>query len=122
MIDRTKFDPTGMDPQSVFPAPIRSLPSIGRQVSGYQLKAPGCEVLFLAAAAGTELPRHDHGTENATVTVSGETVIVTDEGERRCGPGEWYQTRPGQMHAIRFEVDTVQIELRFDVPRAGTDG
>ncbi len=111
-----------MDLDAVFPAPIRSLPSVGRQVPGYQLTAPGCEVLFLTAAAGTELPRHAHSTENATVIVSGETVIVTGDGERRCGPGEWYQTSPGQMHAIRFEVDTVQIELRFAVPREGTDG
>jgi quercetin dioxygenase-like cupin family protein len=61
------------------------------------------------------VPRHDHDTENATLVISGATVITTDDGERRCGPGEWYETRPGEMHGVRFHVDTVQIELRFEV-------
>ncbi len=109
-----------MDLDAALPAPIRALPTTGRHVPAYQLKAPGCEVLFVAAEAGTELPRHDHDTHNATVIISGEMVIFTDDGEQRCGPGEWYQTRAGEMHAIRFDADTVQIELRFDAaPSAG---
>jgi hypothetical protein len=64
-------------------------------------RAPSCR--------GTTTTPH-----NATVIISGETVIFTDDGEQRCGPGEWYQTRAGEMHAIRFDADTVQIELRFD--------
>jgi hypothetical protein len=42
-------------------------------------------------------------------------VLISEDGEeQRFGPGDWYQTNPGQTHAIRFEADTVQIELRFD--------
>lgn len=106
-----------MELESTLPARIRALPTTGKHVPAYQLKAPGCEVLFVAAAAGTTLPRHDHDTDNVTVVVSGETLLITDDGERRVGPGQWYETRAAEMHAIRFDVDTVQIELRFDVPR-----
>jgi quercetin dioxygenase-like cupin family protein len=39
---------------------------------------------------------------------------VTVDGETRTyGPGEWYETAAGEEHAVRFDVDTVQIELRF---------
>jgi quercetin dioxygenase-like cupin family protein len=111
-----------MDLDSGLPAAIRALPTTGGHVPAYQLKAPGCEVLFVVALAGTQLPRHHHDTQNATVIVSGETVVITDGGEQRCGPGEWYETQPGEMHGIRFGADTVQIELRFDVPPRISDG
>ncbi|NIK61459.1 cupin domain-containing protein [Kribbella shirazensis] len=105
-----------MDLESALPAVIRALPAASSVVTAHKLKAAGCDVLFVAAAAGTELPRHDHDTQNATVIISGGMVLVTDQGERRYGPGEWYQTRPGEMHALRFDADTVQIELRFVQP------
>ncbi len=107
-----------MEIDSTLPAPIRALPMAGSVVPAHRLAARGFEVLFVIGRAGQEVPWHHHDTENATVVVSGETVIVSDEGERRCGPGEWYETRPGQRHAIRFPVDTVQIEVRFAAPHA----
>jgi quercetin dioxygenase-like cupin family protein len=105
-------------PESALPAPIRALPSITGAVTGplaaiHRLSADGCDVIFAAFTAGVEVPPHHHDTENATVMVSGQALLTTDEGERRIGPGEWYQTSPGQTHALRFEADTVQIELRF---------
>lgn len=106
-----------MDLSSILPASIRALPMAESEILAYRLAASGCEVLFAVGKAGQEQPWHHHDTDNATVIVSGETVILSAEGERRYGPGEWYLTRPGQRHAVRFPADTVQIELRFAVPR-----
>lgn len=105
-----------MNLDTAFPALIRDLPTTDAVVPVHRLKASGCDVLFVAAAGGTELPRHDHDTENTTVIISGEMTLITDRGEERYQSGEWYQTRPGEMHAIRFDADTVQIELRFASP------
>jgi quercetin dioxygenase-like cupin family protein len=102
-----------MDLDSALPAPIQALPTTGNHIPAHQLVAEGCEVLFVHATAGTELPRHDHPTENVTAIVSGAMVLITDEGEHPCAAGDWYQTRPGEMHAVRFDADTVQIEFRF---------
>ncbi len=102
-----------MASSQMFPPRILALPDGNGEVPSHRLTAPGCDVLITRASAGGTLPMHAHDTENATVIISGETVVVTAEGERRCGPGEWYETSPGQHHAIRFNVDTVQIEFRF---------
>jgi quercetin dioxygenase-like cupin family protein len=102
-----------MDLDTLLPPPIRALPMTDGRLPTHKLSAPGCDVLFLTAPAGAALPAHHHDTENATVILSGATVITTEDGEHRYGPGEWYQTSPGQTHAVRFEGDTVQIELRF---------
>jgi quercetin dioxygenase-like cupin family protein len=104
-----------MDLDMVLPAAIRALPLADGQFPIHRLAAPGCDVLFVTAPAGADLPAHQHDTENATVIVSGDMVVTTDDGEHRYGPGDWYQTSPGQTHAIRFVADTVQIELRFAV-------
>lgn len=102
-----------MDMESALPASIRALPMTGDAVKAHRLMADGCEVLFVTAPAGTQLAMHDHDTHNATVIISGGMVLITDHGETHHGPGEWYQTQPGQKHALRYESDTMQIELRF---------
>jgi quercetin dioxygenase-like cupin family protein len=100
---------------SALPEPIRALPTILDEPEHVvrRLAAPGCDVLFITAAGGSGHPMHDHDTDNITVIVSGELTLLTEEGERKVGPAEWYRTRPGQMHGIRFEDDTIAIELRF---------
>jgi hypothetical protein len=35
----------------------------------------------------------------------------------RYRSGDWYHTDPGERHAIQFEADTVEIELRFATGR-----
>jgi quercetin dioxygenase-like cupin family protein len=101
--------------ESQLPERIRQLPRGGGDVPRYTLSAPGCDVLFVVGPTGASVPRHVHDTDNVTVVISGETVITTDAGEQRHGPGEWYETRKNEQHSIRFDVDTVQIELRFAV-------
>lgn len=111
-----------MDLETALPERIRALPSIkgtppvggdGRPMIEHGIKAADSEVIFTAAPAGLELPRHSHDTENVTAIVAGRTIVTTDEGERRYEPGDWYHTSPGEMHAIRYDLDTVQIEVQF---------
>jgi quercetin dioxygenase-like cupin family protein len=104
-----------MDLGSTLPATIRALPvtvdeprHVVRRLAG-----PGCEVLFVTASGGFGHPMHDHDTENVTVVVSGGLTLQTENGVRKVGPGEWYQTQPGELHGIRFETDTLAVELRF---------
>lgn len=105
-----------MELDSALPESIRALPVSGETIQARRLRAAGCEVLFVTAPAGAELPSHDHDTDNATVIIAGGMVLITDSGEQHIGPGQWYTTGPGEAHALRFEADTLQIELRFDVP------
>lgn len=103
-----------MEMELTVPASIRAVPvTANGAVRVRRLAGSGCEVLFVTAHAGVELPRHEHDTDNATLIISGHMVLITDSGETRHGPGEWYQTSAGEMHALRFEADTAQIELRF---------
>jgi quercetin dioxygenase-like cupin family protein len=109
------------DVESQLPARIRQLPRKGGDVPRYTLSAPGCDVLFVVGPAGAAVPPHVHDTDNVTVVVSGETVVTTDTGERRCGPGEWYATTAHEEHSVRFECDTLQVELRFVVESSAAD-
>jgi quercetin dioxygenase-like cupin family protein len=102
--------------ESSLPERVRALPRRGDVVPAHIVATPDCEVLFATAPAGSSLPVHTHDTDNATVVVSGETVVTTADGEQRYGPGQWYQTRANEPHGVRFDVDTVQVELRFAIP------
>jgi quercetin dioxygenase-like cupin family protein len=103
------------DGELFLPDLVRALPRRGDAVPAHYLETPGCDVLFVTAPAGSSLPPHTHDTDNATVVVSGETVLTTAQGEHRYGAGEWYETHAHELHALRFDVDTVQVELRFAV-------
>jgi quercetin dioxygenase-like cupin family protein len=98
----------------LLPSRIRKLPQVGEHLKAHRVAAPGCDVLFVPCPAGSDIPPHSHDTDNLSVVLSGE-AIVTAAGEAcRYGPGEWYSTAAGEEHAVRFERDTVQIELRFE--------
>jgi quercetin dioxygenase-like cupin family protein len=109
------------DVESSLPERVRQLPRRGTEVPGYWVSAPGCDVLFVAAPAGSGLPPHVHDTDNVTVIVSGTAVVTTDAGEQRFGPGQWYQTSANEEHSVRFDRDTVQVELRFAVESSAAD-
>jgi quercetin dioxygenase-like cupin family protein len=103
-----------------FPPRVRALPELesrtqllAGRVQAFKLAADGCDVLFVDAAAGTSLPTHTHDTDNATFIVSGEAIVTVDGQEHRYGAGTWYETSANQPHAVRFDVDTPHIELRF---------
>lgn len=119
-----------MDLDSLLPEPIRALAAVkgtppvtsdGRSMVEHGIKGQGHVIIYSVAPAGLALPRHTHPTENVTVIVKGQTVVTTDEGERHCGPGDWYVSHPGQWHSLRWPEDTVQIELQLD-PNAARGG
>ena len=110
-----------MDHDLALPARIRALPVVKDEPLHLvrRLAADGCEVQFITAGSGYEHPMHSHDTHNVTVIVSGRfTVAIEEEGKRSVGPGEWYESQPGQMHAIWSEADTIAIELRFAVDQS----
>lgn len=103
-----------MDKVSPLPARIRALPTMpGHLDDAFRLAADGCDVLFVHAPAGASIPAHTHDSDNLSVVVSGEMIVTVDGEDRTYRPGQWYETAAGQPHAVRFEADTVQVELRF---------
>jgi quercetin dioxygenase-like cupin family protein len=98
------------------PDRITDLPRTESRVDAFTLAAKGCDVLFVRAKAGTELAPHTHDTDNYSVMLDGEVVMTVDGDERRHGIGEWCHVPPGQPHGVRFDVDSVQLELRFHRP------
>jgi quercetin dioxygenase-like cupin family protein len=109
-----------MEDRDSFPPRVLALPKfesrtqeLEGRVQAFKLAADGCDVLFVEAAAGTSLPSHTHDTDNATFIVSGEAIVTVDGQEHRHGAGTWYETPANQPHAVRFDVDTPHIELRF---------
>ena len=98
----------------MLPARIRDLPVNHGVMDRYTLEAEGCQIIFVQAREGASLPRHTHDTDNLSVVITGGVVITTDEKAHRYGPGEWCETPAGQPHAVLFNVDTIQVELRFE--------
>lgn len=96
-----------------FPALIRSLPRFDGPFDAFRLAATGCDVLFATYSAGTEIPAHEHETENCGVIIQGELVLTIAGVEQRFEAGEWYHVPPRTVHAGRFEVPTTEIEFWF---------
>jgi quercetin dioxygenase-like cupin family protein len=109
-----------MDEAKALPGRIKALPKRPGLIEAFTLAAEGCDVLFVEGSAGEALPSHTHDTDNVTAILSGEVSVTVHGQERRYGPGEWYETAALEPHAVRFDADTVQIELRF--ARASTSG
>jgi quercetin dioxygenase-like cupin family protein len=106
------MNPTSSQSVSL-PPRLRELAKVGSVVDAFRLAADGCDVLFVEAPSGTELPPHTHDSDNYSVVLSGRVVMIADGETHRYGPGEWCHTPAGAEHAVRFDVDTVQLELRF---------
>jgi quercetin dioxygenase-like cupin family protein len=70
-------------------------------------------VLFASYPAGTVIDPHTHDTENLGVVTSGELILLTEGGEQRLGPGQWYHLEAEKRHCARFEVHTCEIEFWF---------
>ncbi len=98
---------------SHFPEKIRTLEPYEGSFDAYRLNAEGCDVLFAAYPAGSEIPAHAHASENHGVVTMGELILLVDGRESRLRPGEWYRLAANQRHAARFESDTAIIEFWF---------
>ena len=101
-----------------FPDLIARLPTYEGRFDAVQLAARGCTVLFASYPAGTEIETHTHDTANVGVITQGELILITGQGERRYGPGDWYELAAHEAHAARFEQETSEVEFWFDVKNA----
>lgn len=96
-----------------FPKLIRQLPEFEGQFDAHRLATEDCEVLFASYPAGTNIETHTHPTRNVGVITEGELILISESGEQRFGPGDWYSLDPEQEHAARFDVATSEIEFWF---------
>lgn len=98
-----------------FPPEIRGLAAFDGPFDAFRLPADGCEVLFATYPAGTVIEPHDHPSNNVGVITKGRLVLVVDGVETSYGPGDWYHVPAGVTHAARFDEDSAEIELWFEV-------
>ncbi|WP_428421427.1 cupin domain-containing protein [Methylibium sp.] len=98
-----------------FPPQIRELPKFDGAFDAFRLAAQACDVLFASYPAGTQIPTHEHDTDNIGVVTQGELVLTMDGREQRFAPGQWYHVPARAAHAARFEADSAEIEFWFKV-------
>ncbi len=96
-----------------FPDQLRNLPKFEGPFDAFKLTAKNCDVLFASYPAGTNIPSHNHQTDNVGVITQGELILTLDGKETRYGPGMWYHVAAKAMHAARFETETSEIEFWF---------
>lgn len=96
-----------------YPQKIRELPEFDGRFDAYKLAAEGADVLFASYPAGTDIPAHDHDTDNYGVITRGELFLTIDGVEQRYPAGSWYHVAAGVSHSARFEVETDEIEIWF---------
>ena len=63
-----------------YPSKIKTLPLFDGRFDAYKLAANGSDVLFASYPAGTEIPPHQHDTDNYGVITRGE-LQLTMQGE-----------------------------------------
>ncbi|MFM1895212.1 MAG: hypothetical protein RLZZ385_286 [Pseudomonadota bacterium] len=96
-----------------YPDRIRRLPLYNGRFDAYQLAAEGAQVLFASYPAGTDIPPHNHDTDNYGVITRGELLLTMNGETQRIGVGQWYHVPAGAEHAARFDVETDEIEFWF---------
>lgn len=58
---------------------------------------------------------HTHPTNNVGVVTKGRLFLEVDGVETSYGVGEWYEVPADAEHAARFDEDSAEIELWFEV-------
>lgn len=99
--------------KSPFPPVIQALPEFGAHFEGRVIKASNCDIIFSTYPAGTDIPEHDHETENHSIVTTGELILVVEGSEKRFGPGQWCSVPARARHSARTEKDTALIEFWF---------
>ena len=97
-----------------FPDLIRSLPVFDGPFDAFKLESESFKVLFASYPAGTDIPAHQHDTENVGVVTRGCLQLSTAEETRRFEPGDWYHQDARQEHAAKSDQDTQIIEFWFE--------
>ena len=96
-----------------YPEKIKELPLYNGRFDAYKLEAKDSDVLFASYPAGTEIPPHDHDTDNHGVITRGELILTMNGTTERIGVGQWYHVPANTMHSTSFEVETDEIEIWF---------
>lgn len=96
-----------------YPEKIKNLPLYDGRFDAYKLEANDCDVLFASYPAGTEIPLHQHDTDNHGVITKGELILTVNGRHERIGVGQWYYVPANVEHSARFEVETDEIEFWF---------
>ena len=96
-----------------YPDKIRRLPLFDGRFDAFKLEAENCDVLFASYPAGTDIPPHEHETDNYGVITKGQLVLIIGDNVQKFGVGEWYHVPANVEHAAKFEVETDEIEFWF---------
>lgn len=96
-----------------YPDKIRRLPLFDGRFDAFKLEAEDCDVLFASYPAGTDIPPHEHETDNYGVITKGQLVLIIGDNVQKFGVGEWYHVPANVEHAAKFEVETDEIEFWF---------
>ena len=96
-----------------YPDKIRRLPLFDGRFDAFKLEAENCDVLFASYPAGTDIPPHEHETDNYGVITKGQLVLIVGDNVQKFGVGEWYHVPANVEHAAKFDVETDEIEFWF---------
>lgn len=96
-----------------YPDKIRRLPLFDGRFDAFKLEAENCDVLFASYPAGTDIPPHEHETDNYGVITKGQLILIVGDNVQKFGVGEWYHVPANVEHAAKFEVETDEIEFWF---------
>jgi quercetin dioxygenase-like cupin family protein len=103
------------DSHEHFPPQIRALDAFDGPFDAFRLPADGCDVLFATYPAGTTIAPHRHDTDNVGVITKGTLHLEIAGVETSYAVGQWYRVPAGVEHAARFDTDSAEIELWFDL-------
>ncbi|MBA6415461.1 cupin domain-containing protein [Colwellia sp. 6M3] len=96
-----------------YPSKIKTLPLFDGRFDAYKLAANGSDVLFASYPAGTEIPPHQHDTDNYGVITRGELQLTMQGETQYIKVGQWYHVPANVVHSAKFEVVTDEIEIWF---------
>lgn len=96
-----------------YPSKIKTLPLFDGRFDAYKLAANGSDVLFASYPAGTEIPPHQHETDNYGVITRGELQLTMQGETQYIKVGQWYHVPENVVHSAKFEVVTDEIEIWF---------
>ena len=96
-----------------YPSRIKKLPLYDGRFDAYKLAAQGSDVLFASYPAGTDIPPHQHDTDNYGVITRGELILTMQGETQRIKTGQWYHVAANVEHSAKFEQATDEIEIWF---------
>ena len=105
-----------LDPTAAARDAVASSPS--RPATAILLDVPDVRLLVFRIAPGQSVAPH-HSVSTVILTVlEGEGVVLGNDGERTCRPGDVVVYEPGERHGMRAVDQTLKL-LATIAPRPG---